>query len=195
MKEGEVHIFICSPSPILAEGLFSILVKAGFDPVLLGSVEEISDYPQMLGAAVLILPAELCEADLKLPARGRHDDHNICLLPYSIHSGHAECVTLEDSVEIILAKLNTLIVSLRKSKVENHRHELSGRELEVLKRVALGFTNKEIGDQLFISAHTVISHRKNISEKTGIKTISGLTMLALLKKLIDINEIGQEHLK
>jgi DNA-binding CsgD family transcriptional regulator len=47
---------------------------------------------------------------------------------------------------------------------------------------------------LFVSTHTVISHRKNISEKTGIKSASGLTMYAILKKIIDVNEINQDEL-
>jgi DNA-binding CsgD family transcriptional regulator len=61
---------------------------------------------------------------------------------------------------------------------------ISDREKEVLRLVAAGLTNKEIGDRLFISAHTVITHRKNITAKLGIKTIAGLTMYALINRLI-----------
>ena len=49
--------------------------------------------------------------------------------------------------------------------------------------------NKEIADHLNISIHTVISHRKNITRKTGIKTVSGLTVYALLNDLVDIHSI------
>ena len=45
--------------------------------------------------------------------------------------------------------------------------------------------NKEIADHLRISVHTVVSHRKNITSKTGIKTIAGLTVYALLNNLLD----------
>ena len=55
--------------------------------------------------------------------------------------------------------------------------------------------NKEIANELIISTHTAISHRKNISEKLGIKTISGLTMYAVIKSIIDINDIHPENLK
>lgn len=61
---------------------------------------------------------------------------------------------------------------------------ISDREKDVLRLVAVGLTNKEIGDKLFISSHTVITHRKNISAKLGIKTIAGLTMYALINHLI-----------
>jgi len=69
------------------------------------------------------------------------------------------------------------------------QEELSGRETEVLKLVARGFINKQIADMLNISLHTVISHRKNITRKLGIKTVSGLTVYALLNRLITSEEI------
>ena len=67
--------------------------------------------------------------------------------------------------------------------------ELSKREIDVLGAVAKGMMNKEIADQMNISIHTVISHRKNITRKTGIKSVSGLTVYALLNNLIDEKEL------
>ena len=64
--------------------------------------------------------------------------------------------------------------------------ELSDREKEILVSVAKGMLNKEIADKYSISIHTVISHRKNITRKTGIKTVAGLTVYALLNNLIEI---------
>jgi len=72
--------------------------------------------------------------------------------------------------------------------------ELTTREREVLQLVARGFSNKMIADKLFISTHTVISHRKNITDKIGIKSISGLTVYAILNRLIDTAEINPEDL-
>jgi regulator of cell morphogenesis and NO signaling len=66
---------------------------------------------------------------------------------------------------------------------------LSQREKEILSCVAKGMLNKEIADHLNISIHTVITHRKNITRKTGIKTVSGLTVYALLNNLVDIHSI------
>ena len=56
----------------------------------------------------------------------------------------------------------------------------------LLVSVAKGMINKEIADQYNISIHTVISHRKNITRKTGIKTVAGLTVYAILNNLIEI---------
>jgi DNA-binding CsgD family transcriptional regulator len=64
-------------------------------------------------------------------------------------------------------------------------NELTLREKEILRQVAMGLSNKEIADTLFISIHTVITHRKNITGKLGIKSISGLTVYAIINRLID----------
>ena len=81
---------------------------------------------------------------------------------------------------------------------QHHRHrhtdepdteELSEREKDVLIQVVNGLSNKEIADVLFISTHTVISHRKNIARKLKIHSTAGLTIYAIVHKLIDINNL------
>lgn len=64
-------------------------------------------------------------------------------------------------------------------------YELTKRETAVLVEVARGLTNKEIAERLNVSVFTVTSHRKNIVRKTGIKSVAGLTVYALLNNLID----------
>lgn len=66
---------------------------------------------------------------------------------------------------------------------------LSAREKEILVCVAKGMLNKEIADLYNISIYTVITHRKNITRKTGIKSVAGLTVYAILNNLIDMNTI------
>ena len=63
-------------------------------------------------------------------------------------------------------------------------YELSEREREVLVEVANGLSNKEIATKLHISVHTAITHRKNIVKKTGIKSVAGLTVYAMLNNLM-----------
>jgi regulator of cell morphogenesis and NO signaling len=62
--------------------------------------------------------------------------------------------------------------------------DLSERERQTLVALAGGMSNKEIADKMNISIHTVVSHRKNIIRKTGIKTIQGLTIYAFINNLI-----------
>ncbi len=67
--------------------------------------------------------------------------------------------------------------------------ELSVRETDVLQLIVKGITNKEIADKLNISLNTVLTHRKNITSKLGIKTVSGLTFYAIMNGLISGDEI------
>jgi len=106
----------------------------------------------------------------------------------------SETIYMTDSDKIILRKLEKVAALVsRRSSHDSHNEELSDREKDVLRLVALGMTNREIGEKLFISAHTVITHRKNITAKLGIKTIAGLTMYALINRLIVPEEIHFNH--
>ena len=69
--------------------------------------------------------------------------------------------------------------------------QLSRREIEVLQLLVKGKTAKEIGEELFISVHTVTSHRKNISAKLGIRSISAMAIYAANMKLIDPAEVRE----
>ena len=106
-------------------------------------------------------------------------------------SNFREVIHLNDSREEIFRKLNSIIDPQEDSSViDPGSSELSEREKTILAEVARGLTNKEIAEKLFLSTHTVITHRKNITNKLGIKTISGLTVYAILNKLVDMSEIN-----
>lgn len=76
-----------------------------------------------------------------------------------------------------------------KNEDQQEAYELTDREKDILVLIAKGQMSKEIANNLNISVHTVISHRKNITRKTGIKSIAGLVAFALLNNLIDSSEI------
>ena len=68
---------------------------------------------------------------------------------------------------------------------------LSPREIEVLTHIVRGYINKEIADKLCISLSTVITHRKNITEKLKRKSVGALTVYAVMQGYIDIEEIDK----
>lgn len=76
-------------------------------------------------------------------------------------------------------------VQERKDKTE----ALSEREKDIVRCVAKGMSNKEIADALFLSVHTVTTHRRNISNKLQIHTAAGLTIYAISNKLLNLNDI------
>ena len=96
--------------------------------------------------------------------------------------------SIYDTPSVIINKLRSVSPSERDTSEQN-KNELSIREQEILVCVAKGMLNKEIADKFNISIHTVITHRKNITRKTGIKTVAGLTVYALLNNLIDPSTI------
>lgn len=81
------------------------------------------------------------------------------------------------------------LVEDKKPQNEILENDLSEREITILKNVAMGKTNKEIAENLFISIHTVITHRKNITSKLGIKSISGLTVFAIINGFVSIEDV------
>lgn len=83
-----------------------------------------------------------------------------------------------DTVERALAFLAS------NSRTEAPGAALSVRETEVLRELAAGKSNKEIADTLAISTNTVITHRKNISQKLGIRSVSGLSLYAMLNGIL-----------
>ena len=70
-----------------------------------------------------------------------------------------------------------------------NRKILSDREIEVMSLIVQGYINKEIADRLNIGLATVITHRKNIMDKLGLKSVSALTIYAVMHGYVDINKI------
>ena len=66
---------------------------------------------------------------------------------------------------------------------------LTDREIEVMSLIVQGYINKEIADRLNIGLSTVITHRKNIMDKLGMKSVSALTIYAVMHGYVDINKI------
>lgn len=66
---------------------------------------------------------------------------------------------------------------------------LSAREAEVLALIARGHINKEIAQRLGIGLTTVISHRRNLMEKLGIRSVSGLTLYAVTRGYVEADEL------
>ncbi|MBR3565458.1 MAG: helix-turn-helix transcriptional regulator [Paludibacteraceae bacterium] len=102
---------------------------------------------------------------------------------------------IEDNILLPAVRLlEKQSLTQRKNKTKQNTdtiEALSDREIDVLREVVQGLSNKEIADKLFISIHTVISHRKNITRKLNIHTTAGLTIYAIVNNLIDINEYQQ----
>ena len=98
-------------------------------------------------------------------------------------------IDIFDDLQSVMLKLRSALKLNSENADSGDSYNLSDRELEILVSVAKGLTNKEIAELHDISVNTVITHRKNISRKTGIKSVSGLTVYALLNNLIDQTDV------
>ena len=98
-------------------------------------------------------------------------------------------VSIYDRPDEVVRKVRSSMESKQTDSIVSDGGELSSREKEILVCVAKGMLNKEIADKLNLSIYTVITHRKNITRKIGIKTVAGLTVYALLNNLIDMSSV------
>lgn len=104
-------------------------------------------------------------------------------------SQYDDIINLHDSQESIGAKIEKIFESPPTRDNRDSGELLSAREKEVLVCVVKGMTNKETGKELFLSTHTVISHRRNISRKLEIHSTAGLTVFAIVNKLVALDDV------
>ena len=100
-----------------------------------------------------------------------------------------ETFNICDDVDTIAAKINQLLHSEDEEVKEGEQEVLSQREKEIITCVVKGMTNKAIADQLYLSIHTVITHRRNIARKLQIHSPAGLTIYAIVNKLVELQDV------
>lgn len=110
------------------------------------------------------------------------------MYPPSALRSFDEVLSVVDETHTIVAKLRPFLIP-SKGDMPSDREPLSGREKEIVSLVVKGMTNKEIAESLFLSVHTVITHRRNIARKLEIHSATGLTIYAIVNKLVDLSDI------
>ena len=189
------RVLICEPSEIISLGLTEIIQShPKFDVVAR------MDTPEHLNEKIISSDANILVINPLLlghPDRGgisqlqkEHPQLTIIALvtlltDASWLKGYHGVFEINDSRLTITNKLNEIVQNHGKQEKGNEDVELSKREIDVLVAVAKGMMNKEIAEQMHLSIHTVITHRKNIARKTGIKSVAGLTVYAMIKGLME----------
>ena len=184
-------IFIAHRSEIIRRGLQATLRKYfNAETTLLKSLSELKAFTDMTNLQIIIVSDFKHEDNLR-PVHHLEKNNQVTLVELNkdislTNSSIPYTIDLNSSGDEIQKIISDIFTTKHDSSDQNtETGDLTYREKEVLKLVALGFANKEIAEKLFLSVHTVISHRKNITEKLGIKSISGLTVYAILNKIID----------
>jgi len=192
---NKINIFIFSNSDTILTGLYGIINEMGTEPILITCKEDFLNYSQLLGYRLIIGDRNLITESSSYLEKNFATSERTRYLFLSLTDEIENELHINDSSAVLQQKIQNISNSILNSNQIAQNQELTPREIDVLKLLAVGFTIKEIANELIISTHTAISHRKNISEKIGIKTISGLTMYAVIKGIIDIKDINPENLK
>ena len=197
--KSDNKVIIVEPSPIVSAGLVSyfddckqISIVSQLDRID-RMEEKLATYnPDILIINPLLIAYDTNEQFLKIC----RDFSNV--IPVALVSSYVDSsilkqfqdvIEINDSKQKVVSKIFNLLNDSKISQDKPENVELSNRETDVLIALVKGLTNKEISDKLFISVHTVITHRKNIIRKTGIKSVSGLTVYALLNNLVEESDI------
>ncbi len=194
-KEVKYKIIIIEPSEIVASGITGIIGRHPEFSVT-NTLSNPDYYNSNNDIDIIIINPAVIDYNDRLDIRSYFGGTHAAIVALT-HSNYEEsvlrqydeCIGIYDNASRIIQKLKNAV----EEKIQNPKgdiNELSARERDILTAVAKGLTNKEIADEFNISIYTVISHRRNISQKLGINSIPGLTVYAIMNKLIDISDFG-----
>jgi DNA-binding NarL/FixJ family response regulator len=192
-----INIAIADTSVIIRSGIISVLKRLS---TLNIDIVEITDMNQ-LGMQLfkhkpdilIINPLSLGTLSLQ---QHRTDSSRKCpkfialqssLTDSSTLNAYDETISLYDSAEQIKDKLTRFY--LPDDDTTDSRQELSIREKEIIVCVVKGMTNRQMAEHLCLSTHTVITHRRNIANKLQIHSPAGLTIYAIVNKLVELDDV------
>ncbi len=198
MERFRINIIIVEPSVIIYEGLSSVLLQEGRTQCRLSHYDSIQEMLPALeenNVDLVIINPSLIKNDIDsfIQTKMAHQSIFWIALLYAFIEKDIlvlfdDIIQITDGVDTIAGTMNKLLSSEHRDNKQSAKEQLSQREIDVLKLLVQGLLNKEIAEKLNISTHTVISHRKNIVQKTGIKSQAGLTIYAISNKLINIED-------
>ena len=186
------RIAIVEPSVIIAQGVASILAASGEADVvaIYTTLRAYADRLNVKDVEVVVVGSQVA---VGVQLRSELQGVAVVLLSTTVVDEDVlrqvdGVINIYDDEAALMRKVRTA-VEQGETNPYSDSHDLSERERDVLILVAKGMANKEIADRLNISIHTVMSHRKNITHKTGIKSVAGLTVYALLNNLLDQSDV------
>ncbi len=195
MRNNQItRVLVFEPSEIVQHGLRSLLSSE--DLQIVGFLRDLEDWKEQIHyhtPDVLLINPNICGWPVSKQLeriQNAYPELILLGLQYSFFAENdlklfQDIIFISDEKASILKKINTPKEDTNKPVDKQDGEDLSDREREILVSVVQGLSNKEIAENHHISIHTVISHRKNITRKTGIKSVSGLTIYALINNMID----------
>ncbi|KAA6319983.1 Oxygen regulatory protein NreC [termite gut metagenome] len=205
MKNDEtICIAIAETSVILRTGLTNVLKRLPnlrIHSIELASLDSLNDCLNTRPLDILIINPSFGDYFDVTRFRSANVEKNIHLVAFinsfidpSALGKYDDSISILDDLETLTLKISRLqnIKSTEEEESDN-TESLSLREKEIVICIVKGMTNKEIAEKLFLSIHTVITHRRNISKKLQIHSTAGLTIYAIVNKLIELKDIEERR--
>ena len=186
-----VTIAVVTPSQLLASGIVSTLSKLRDPGVTVKLFDGDHVTPEQIAAvkpslAVVDALALSPEAVARLKESCRVAGIRHSELTAAHTAAYDDLLNLYDP----LSRLEAIVrETAEENRGEEDRQELSPREKEVIVGIVKGLSNKEIAAEINVSVNTVMTHRRNIASKLQIHSPAGLTIYAIVKKLVRLDEI------
>lgn len=192
MDKSRINIAVLEPSQIIVEGFSNILMKLkkNFYIFRFSDLEELRNSTVKDHFQIVVINPSIIQNRIADFIKLKNSYPHILWIALVYSFFDEEVIRRFDDTFPVTATPDQIARKLGQMNTatdKNQQEDLTEREIEVLSQLVKGLSNKEIADKLNISIHTVISHRKNITEKTGIKSLSGLTIYAITKKIIPLD--------
>lgn len=194
--EKVINVVVAESSVILRTGLIGVLKRlAGhrFSVVEMLSAEGLYNYIRVKQVDLLIVNPSFGGIFDVASFRKKSGSGNLKILAFvssltdaSVFASYDGVISIFDDMQQVDEKISSLFAEEEDGLSQE---PLSHREKEIVVCIAKGMTNKEIADSLFLSVHTVVTHRRNISRKLQIHSVSGLTIYAIVNKLVELKDI------
>ena len=194
-----IKIIVAESSDIIRSGIVSVLRQMNFSRTEIFEVDEIERLKNVLNRQnvdILIINPLLLAAFSLSQIKKEITKKNIKYIALQNSLGNIaafkiydEIISLYDSLDEIKRKISNLVSEPEQDK---NNESLTSREKEIVVCVIKGMTNKQIAEELCLSTHTVISHRRNIATKLQIHSTAGLTIYAIVNKLVELDDIKNQ---
>ncbi len=202
-NSAPLKVVVADTSVILRSGLSAVLKRLPnlhVHPIEVSSIESLHNYVHLHAPDVLIVnPSFGGWFDIaSFKTETRQTDTKYVAFMCNVIDGNLlkeydEVISVYDGAETISGKLESILCASADEEEEkdNEQEMLSQREKEIITCVVKGMTNKAIADKLYLSIHTVITHRRNIARKLQIHSPAGLTIYAIVNKLVELQDVKE----
>lgn len=197
MINNKYKIVVLEQSPFIRYGLITLVAERerSFSFHIVHELQELQLYMRVHHVDLVVINYTLSQVNNKLFTTIKKEYPELKWIAFTQQYLNAQAASQFDEV-LSLENNPDELVAIIKQVLEKDTDQsadktssLSDREIDVLRLLVTGYSGKEVADRLNISINTVTSHRKNISQKTGIKSLAGLTIYAVANHVITMNNL------